>query len=341
MISFFGLRKILQVIENKRRLFCENALFNGYAIPVHSVCHLANEPGLLKTENKRVSIIQKSIAMKKVSIILFLSVLILSSLAFTIISSKQSSAVKEKATQKLKKEAKHNDRAVFENWSVDQYGVLIFPNVTDVDEFMELLQGMTHSEAQEYLHGLEFESRGANLYTGGYLNEAVSYDQTLDYVLNSDNVANIHGLLFKPISETECEEVKWEFMLVMKETYLTSTTYGYLASGTFDDNTMNKFATNPAEPLEDLQTFVISNPYGYEDTEASECPESPEGTARFWGWGPETCVVDHVETNPSTGLPYNVYKRCQKHHIFWIVDEKDCYLAYGCAGCPAHGPCNE
>jgi hypothetical protein len=126
----------------------------------------------------------------------------------------------------------------------------------------------------------------------------------------------------------------------MNETNLSSTTYGYLAAGTYNAETMNQFATNSSNQSTPLFDFMEENPSGYQETTANECPSAEQGKP-FWGWGPTstTCANEPIQnwvdtdgdgdTDPSS-------KECKvsTYYIFGIPikTERDCVINYG--SCP-------
>ncbi len=224
--------------------------------------------------------------------------------------------------------------AYTQNWSVSTYGFLVFPTVSDLEEYLTFITSKTHGEAQSYLNSISFSSLGATLYGYRDFNNPVSASQATDYVLNTARVLQVEEIVIKPVSQTSCQTVKWQFILAMKPAYVSSSSYDDLVRGVYDANTMNKIATNPpSSDTTSLTRHMTLNPYGYEETTPNPCPTNEAEKRPFWGYGPTSCQFSHTETNPSTGNPYNVYKRCDTgaYYVFWIkVKDAICQTAYSC-----------
>lgn len=227
-----------------------------------------------------------------------------------------------------------------QNWSVSSYGFLIFPTGADLEEFIGFMETKTHGQAQAYLDSLGFSSLGASLYTDGYTNQSVSREQAINYSLNNSRIIQLHGIIIKPVSEADCE-VKWQFVLAMSPSNLSSSSYNDLTRGTYDENLMNKYATNP--PTSDTCSLpckmAIANS-GHEDTEANPCPENSTGKRPFWGWSQYTCTLytGNECWNPITNTPGTCYLYCPpSYYIFWI-----CVTNCGpgaCTGLLSGAPC--
>ena len=169
--------------------------------------------------------------------------------------------------------------------SVSSYGFLVFPETADLDEYREFLLSHTHAEVQAYLREIGLRSLGATFYGEEYLSQPVTEEQSVNYIFNEDQVFQVKNAIMRPIDETG-EEVKWRFLLVMTPENLFDDSYANLAAGTFDEGTMNKFATNPEDENVDLFDFIIDTPSGYEET----VPNSAEARRPFIGK-----TVEHVK----------------------------------------------
>jgi hypothetical protein len=215
-----------------------------------------------------------------------------------------------------------------------KYGFLIFRTVSELEEYHTFLLNNTHGQVQEFLRSIGFTSLGTMKYNEEYFDAPISENQAIDYVFDINKIVQIQEVIMKPIEEIDCS-VKWQFLLTMVPNNLTDRSYGYLKNGSYDETTMNKFATNSSSDASSMFDFIQQTPFGHEETNANLCPIE---TSRrpFWGYDPPPpCKFDHNEFNPATGnndLP--VYLRCKKgaHYIFWIKDSgpSDCYYAYGC-----------
>ena len=157
-------------------------------------------------------------------------------------------------------------------WTVSSYGFLIFPTVLDLDEFINLVKSKTHSEIQQYITDSlsGFSSRGSSIYSNSDV--TVTESETPDYAMNTYRIIQTEGVVLKPISARECS-VNFEFVLAITPAYLNSTTYGYLQSGTYDQYSMNKFATNPDTDAIPIKDYCALTPYGYEETDPNPCPD--------------------------------------------------------------------
>lgn len=172
-----------------------------------------------------------------------------------------------------------------------------------------MIKTKTHGQAQAYLDSLHFASLGATLYDGEYLSQPVTGDEAINYVLSTSMIFQVQGIIIRPVSEAECQTVNWEFVLAMVPANLNSSSFDYLDRGVYDDNTMNKFATNPAVDTTDLITFMSETPSGYEETVPNECPSFEQARKPFWGWGP--CICTECD---EWGMK-NCYRN---YYVFWI-----------------------
>lgn len=222
-----------------------------------------------------------------------------------------------------------------QNWSVSQYGFLIFPVIADLEEYLALIKTKTHGQAQAYLDSLHFASLGATLYDGEYLRQPVTGDEAIHYVLSTSMIFQVQGIIIRPVSEAECQTVNWEFVLAMVPANLNSSSFDYLDRGVYDDNTMNKFATNPSVDTTDLITFMSETHSGYEETVPNECPSFEQARRPFWGWGEPSCTP-HNCFNPITNTWGISYMYCEpSYYIFWIkVKQGDCWALDCGANCP-------
>ncbi len=50
--------------------------------------------------------------------------------------------------------------------SVNEYGFMVFPTVTDLDDYVSLIKSSTHAQVQSLLSSQHFSSLGASLYIG-------------------------------------------------------------------------------------------------------------------------------------------------------------------------------
>lgn len=197
------------------------------------------------------------------------------------------------------------------NVSVNQYGFLVFSNVSAFEEYRNFVKRSTHGEIQEYLNSIEFTSLGASLYGEEYFSQTVTEEQSIDYIFNLDKLFQVEDVIMKPINET-IAEVKWQFLLTMVTENLSNSSYEYLASGTYDGNTMNKFATNPENEDLNLFEFIKETPAGYAETTANSAQ------ARRPMFGSVTTCTDSQCFNAQTAE----YDPCSwvntKSYFFWI-----------------------
>jgi hypothetical protein len=249
----------------------------------------------------------KSIAMKKIFAVSIFSVLLMSILSFKNEYSFEKNIANPETIQRgiFKTDKKIPEQ----NWSVSEYGFLIFPVIADLEEYLELIKTKTHGQAQAYLDSLRFASLGATLYDGEYLSQPVTGDEAINYVLSTSMIFQLQGIIIRPVSEAECQTVNWEFVLAMVPGNLNSTSYDYLERGIYDENTMNKFATNPAVDTA-LTSFMSQTPSGYEETDANDCPSPQAERKPFWGWGP--CICTECDEWGKKNCHRNYY-------VFWIL----------------------
>ncbi len=201
--------------------------------------------------------------MKKIFLILGLFTLIMANLSFRKFFSDKNINSRE--------QLKLNKRPTEHNWSVNEYGFLVFPSVTDLEEFKNFVTRKTHAQIQQYLQdSLGFSSLGASKYSTSSAG-TVSEEEAIDYVMNASRIFQTDGIIFRPVGPRDCI-VNWEFVLTMTPANLNSTSYGYLESGVYDANTMNKFATDPVTETTSISTFMAQTPSGYEETDANSCP---------------------------------------------------------------------
>ena len=181
--------------------------------------------------------------------------------------------------QSLAKDIPNKDAVFTRPWSVSSYGFLIFPSVLDLDEYIRFVQTKTHAQMQQYIQDSlsGFTSIGTSLYSSSLV--TITENEAYHYAMNTYRIVQATGVIIRPISERECS-VNYEFVLTLTPAYLNSTTYSNLQSGTFDANSMNKFATNPDTESTSLADFVGSTPYGHADTDPSECPGEPLPVAK-------------------------------------------------------------
>lgn len=217
-----------------------------------------------------------------------------------------------------------------QNWSVSQYGFLIFPVAADLEEYLAYIKSKTHGEAQEYLSLISFTSLGSSLYGQDYFEQSISDAQAINYVLNSSRVFQLHGILIKPVSEsTSCEDVKWQFILAMSTANLNSESYNSFSRGIYDGNVMNKYATNPpANDTLSLTQKMSQSDVGNEAIDPNPCPTNLAERRPFWGWSQATCTVTGSVFNPNTNTSYPSYTYCApSYYVFWInVNNGGCWV---------------
>lgn len=222
-----------------------------------------------------------------------------------------------------------------QNWTVSEYGFMIYPTATDLESFLTFLQTKTHAQAQSYLSGLSFSSLGATLYAENTSTQTLTYEEAIDYSMNIKRVLQVEGILIKPVSQSaNCESVKWEFVLAMSVSRLDENSYYSFSRGIYDGNVMNKYATNP--PASDTSSLPckmgISNS-GHEDTQANSCPENLSDKRPFWGPTQYTCTqyTGPECWNPVTNTPGVCYTYCPpRYYVFWI-----CVTNCGSGACTA------
>ncbi|HMZ45810.1 MAG TPA: hypothetical protein PLU36_03315 [Chitinophagaceae bacterium] len=159
------------------------------------------------------------------------------------------------------------------------YGFLVFTTTDDVDAYLDYLKANTHADVQENLSSIGFSnSLGATLYDEEYATELVTEEQAINYIVNTHRIFQVQDVIMKPINEVN-EEVKWEFLLTMVSSNLNNSSYENLIANYYDENTMNKFATNWQDSTFDLLEFIDATPNGYEETE----PNSTEALIPLYG----------------------------------------------------------
>ncbi len=194
------------------------------------------------------------------------------------------------------------------------YGFLVFTTTDDVDAYLDYLKANTHADVQEYLSSIGFSnSLGATLYDEEYATELVTEEQAINYIVNTHRIFQVQDVIMKPINEVN-EEVKWEFLLTMVSSNLNNSSYENLIANYYDENTMNKFATNWQDSTFDLLEFIDATPNGYEETE----PNSTQAARPMFG-SVTTCT-------DTPGGCFNIntggYDPCcyinTKKYFFWI-----------------------
>ncbi|HMT75081.1 MAG TPA: hypothetical protein PKA77_13500 [Chitinophagaceae bacterium] len=228
----------------------------------------------------------------------------------------------------------NNEQTTDGNWTLSEYGFLIFPTPDDMEQFMNLIKTKTHAEAQAYLAALGFNSFGASVYGEEYSTQMVTAEQAINYVQNTARIFQISGIIIRPVNEAECDNVKWQYVLAMAPSNLTSESYRKLTKGTFDSNFMNRYATNP--PTSDSLSLVnkmAQTNTGYSDEEPNPCPSNLVERRPFWGWSQATCT-EGTAFNPVTNTWYTTYIYCEpSYYVFWIqVHHGNCTPIY--APCP-------
>ncbi len=222
-----------------------------------------------------------------------------------------------------------NLKKVPQNWSVSQYGFLIFPVAADMEEYLAYIKSKTHSEAQEYLGSISFTSLGSTLYGQSYSDQSVTEEQAINYVLNTSRVFQIHGIVIKPVSQSSCEDVKWQFVLAMSSSNLSAESYYSLSRGIYNGSVMNKYATNPpaSDTLSLMQKMSQSNA-GNEAFEANPCPTTLAQRRPFWGWSQASCTVTGSVFNTTTNTSYPSYTYCApSYYVFWVnVNNGGCWV---------------
>jgi hypothetical protein len=195
-----------------------------------------------------------------------------------------------------------------ENVSVSTRGFLVFSTMQDFFDYTDFVANSTHQEVQEYLDWIDFNSIGETIYVGEYLEQIVDDEEhAADYVLGADGVVQIQGVIMKPTSDSL-------FLLTVTEENLDDQSYEYLIEGTFDQNTMNKFATNASDT--DIFDIISQTPAGYEDTESNE----GERKKKFWGWQ----CVSNQGLYPDGNC---IIEACTAVHcIFWICGQEQTHI---------------
>ncbi len=84
--------------------------------------------------------------------------------------------------------------------TVSSYGFLIFPQASDVDEFLADIIGDTHGDVQAYLGRIGFSSQGASLYGSTYTNQAVTNGEAAYYLLSSAGIVQVEDIIYRPIT---------------------------------------------------------------------------------------------------------------------------------------------
>lgn len=220
--------------------------------------------------------------------------------------------------------------ALTQNWTVSQYGFLIFPVAADLEEYLIFIKSKTHSETQEYLSSISFISLGSSLYGSSYADLSITDAQAINYVLNNSQVFQLHGIVIKPFSEsTTCEDVKWQFVLAMSTANLNSESYYSFSRGIYNGSVMNKYATNPpASDSLSLTQKMSQSDAGYQAANPNPCPETLADKRPFWGWSQATCTVTGSVFNPNTNTSYPSYTYCApSYYVFWVnVNNGGCWV---------------
>jgi hypothetical protein len=233
-------------------------------------------------------------------------------------------------------------RTFVDSISVTSYGFLKFLSVDNLGEFMDYLTSNDHRTVKAYLSNLGFTSIGHSLYGTSFDGLTVSEEQSYNYLYNPNYVFQIENVIIKPISPTNCENLKFEFILAMAEDYLDSASYSNLSNGFYESSTMNKFATGLNSNI-DLLDYMYETPTGYEDEEPNSCPttteveESIAAGRRFWGHNHLPMCTPYSVLNAETGQYETTYMYCEKddYFVFWIrVRKNNCYGLNPGASCP-------
>jgi len=190
----------------------------------------------------------------------------------------------------------------------------LFEEGRDFNEYREFLLNKTHAQVQAYLDSISFNSLGETMYGHSFLNEKVTEEEATNYIFNVDKVFQIENVVMRPINETTAE-VKWQFLLTMLSTNLSTSSYQNLANGIYSASTMNKFATNPVGSL-DVISFMKTTTSGYEETVANS------GTARRPMFGTQSsieteCSQPYYSGNGSCVIACQEIQQTTTY-IFWI-----------------------
>lgn len=206
-------------------------------------------------------------------------------------------------------------RGYLSNIKVSQYGFLIFSSLSDVQEYLEFVKRSTHGELQDHLARIGFKSLGSTIYGKEFSSAAVTEEEAADYIVDAFHMFQVEEVVMKPIGETT-SKVKWQFLLTMHTSNLNSESFEVMASGTYDADVMNKFATNSEDGSVNLFAFIKETPSGYEET----TPNSAETKRPMFG---ET-TTELQECGQSHYTPLgNCVRDCQirsvrKIYIFWV-----------------------
>jgi hypothetical protein len=238
-------------------------------------------------------------------------------------------------TQNQSAQGSTNHDQAIEDITVSEYGFLVFPTTADLDGYIKMALTYTHAEMQAYLTNKEFNSLGATLYGEDFQDKPITEEEAMDYVFDVNRIFRVDHVIMKPIVPwTGCSNPGWQFLLTMSPDNLNSTSYDYLAAGSYNSEYMSKIATN-SEPSGGLFDFVTSNPTGYEDTDPTSCPETTaEKPGRFLGTGWTNTGPHTWNDNPySTGCPCGGWSTTNYYTILWIstgIEESGYICKKGC-----------
>lgn len=266
--------------------------------------------------------------MKK--LLLLSSLLVGSCLIFVTACQKQVKIDQPQQTEKIKKKKTKNLTGRYQDITINTtYNFLEIPDAGDMNQFLEFITGGTHADIQDYLTTMGFTSLGHSEYLE-LTTDSVTEEQAWDYIFNADRVFQFYNVVMKPIDPTTgCTPMKWNFLLTMVPSNLSSTSYEYLAAGTYDENTMNQFAANPVEPVNILD-IITENPYGIRQNDPNSCPTSLAGR-RFLGTG--WTNTGNGEWNPfAPGCGCGGWVTTYYYTVLWFPTGQD-YSGYNCAKC--------
>jgi len=222
-----------------------------------------------------------------------------------------------------------------ENLSLSEYNFLVFNTMDAFLDYRTFVIEKTHAEIQAYLDERGFVVLGDSLYGENFQDQIVTEEQFINYVFNSSKVFQVDGVVFRPIGESN-NEVKWSFLLAMVESNLSNSSYENISSGIFDDNLMNKIATNPEDDSEfDIIEFVKATT-GHED----ENPNSSQANRPIFGhgnWVNTTCTSlnqDNWIDQNGDGIADPTFWQCRKRSKYFffinVGSQEDCGFAYSC-----------
>ncbi len=196
----------------------------------------------------------------------------------------------------------------------EDYHFLVFSSTSAAETFMEDLRTMTHYDAKKYFEELEVNPLGAEIYDGTYDDSLVTDEQLKDYLLNENSIVQIQNTIIKPIDNDD-------YILAMREDYLQASTHEYLVAGSYDEYSMNKFATHfedLEEPEDGIFKYMEDYPIGFE----AETVNNSRPRIKFWGWN----NIGGQFAGPCEDDPQhkcNCIYQYQRHTIFWTWDGKD------------------